>query len=224
MLKLSKELALEVQSTNCFEKAGKCVVEAFGKEIGGSKDDWKAYFEFLERHSVWRFGILLGGELTEREKDFLRNVRFLHPTRSVYNMFHENPRSLLLIRDAITEDFKNDFHEYYSSVLEIYSSLLEEYGADIRNWAFSGYSLERPYKTGAYVIVPYYDFDFNNLADIKLLTVQFRVEFVEELEDSSNPFLFIPFDGEIGLKNGREGYGVSIAYSGKEPIYLTMRK
>ncbi len=217
LVEIQNKLAEQVASGACKEGTGKCTIELFDTELQASYAAWKAYFRFLEKHSFWQFGLLLGNELDQREKDFLGN--FERYKKPLYGWYLFGDGQLYLIGDSINEDFVSDFQECYSDYLD---NLKVKFG----EWSFSGLPSKQHYATGKYTLKPKLDFDFADFDAVKFSNVEFELKLVKELDESTtlNPFLFIPFDGEVGLENGRQGYGASISYDGSKPIYFNAGK
>lgn len=219
LVEIQEQLAQEIKSGDCLSvgdrlnESGKCKIELFGEKISGSVKEWQDYFEFLKKHSHWYFSFLLGGERSKEEKELLKKDLLVWIPASILKYLPRDKREFYLVGDSISEDFKSDFSEYYSDELK-------ELGVDISNWSFSGEPIEQGYSTGDYIVHQKYDFDFDDLENIKIIGVELDVELHEKIKEPINPFIKIPFDGEIGLKNGRNGYGVSISYFGNKPIYF----
>jgi hypothetical protein len=143
-----------------------------------------------------------------------------------------------LINDAFTDDFKQDFTEYYASRglqqlidsteqavgsaetlrLDAYTVTPASYDSGIYSASVEGtLQLSDPSKPQTSITINNLQLNLEKLKSLRQIDAELGTNY------SKNPLLSIPFDGWVGLtaagKLDRQGYGVAPSTAG-EPIYL----
>ncbi|MCX6802796.1 MAG: S8 family serine peptidase [Candidatus Diapherotrites archaeon] len=203
-LEQQRQIATQIKR-ECDFAAGLCYLEIAGATpIRFSKSEIQGFFDFLEKHSFLQFGLSPLNKLAPEEMEFVEK-------NSIYKRGWNWAKTgigtadVKLVSDALSKDFKKDFKEFFSGQLE-------EAGVNPDSWAVSVQNAGNQFGTGRYLLKSDFIFDSSNIDNIKISSASHSLGLREALSDHSNPFLFIPFDGEIGLENGRQGYGASIEF------------
>ncbi|MFH1234100.1 MAG: S8 family serine peptidase [Candidatus Diapherotrites archaeon] len=201
-LEQQRQIAAQVKR-ECDSAAGLCYLEIAGASpVEFSESEIPGFFDFFERHSFLQFGFSPFKKLGPEEIVFVeKNSMYKRGWHWAETAIQGT--EIKMVSDSFSEDFKKDFKEFFSSQLE-------EAGINPDAWAVSVQNAGNPFPTGRYVLNSDFTFDSGNADSIKISRASHSIELMEALSGRSNPFLFIPFDGEIGLVNGRQGYGAEI--------------
>ncbi|MEM0360082.1 MAG: S8 family serine peptidase [Candidatus Diapherotrites archaeon] len=191
------------QSRNCNLASGNCYFEIAMQRFKISEEEVRNFFSFFEKHSFLQFGLSPETKLEEKEIEFVKKNSI-----AMNGWLWAEPLAssieIKLVSDAISEDFKKDFKEFFASQLS-------DARINPENWNVILKEGNR-FETGKYKLKTGFPFNIHSKDRIEIPAASHYIELSEKLSDKSNPFLFIPFDGELGLENGRQGYGARIEF------------